>query len=97
MLKIKDETIIQRIPDQEFTYIDNEIVMLSLKNAEYYGMDKVGSRIWALLEKPQKFHSLIDQLLEEFEIDRLICESDTLEYLNALKEKNLIIIGNENH
>ncbi len=80
----------QRDPDQEFTYIDGEVVMLSLKNGEYYGMDAVGTRIWELLESPLSFASLVDNLLKEFEVSREECEADTRDYLETLYQKKLL-------
>jgi len=89
-LEIHEDTLLQRDPEQEFTYIDGEVVMLSLKNGEYYGLDSVGTRIWELLDKPKTFTNLIDDLLVEFEVSREECENDTKEYLETLHKKLLL-------
>ena len=89
-LEITEDTVLQRDPEQEFTYIDGEAVMLSLKQGEYYGLDSVGTRIWELLENPVTFSSLIDNLMDEFEVSREECEADTREYLETLYKKQLL-------
>ncbi len=53
--EIGPDTIIQRKSDLLFNEIDGEVVMLSVENSEYYGMDKVGSRIWELLKNTIMF------------------------------------------
>src|SRR6056297_2662033 len=89
-IEISEGTILQRDPEQEFTYIDGEVVMLSLKNGEYYGLDEVATRIWELLEEPLSFSDLINKLTEEYEVSREECEKDTREYLETLRKKKLL-------
>lgn len=90
--EIENDTLLQRDPEQEFTYIDGEVVMLSLKNGEYYGLDEVGTRIWELIEKPINYNDLIIKLLGEFDVSRKICEEDTRECIIELFEKQLVKI-----
>jgi hypothetical protein len=85
------DTVLQRKPDLLFNQIDGEVVMLSIENSEYYGMDKVGSRIWELLEKPMSFKELIDKLMDEYEVSEEQCKEDALLFLNKLVDKNLIL------
>lgn len=84
------ESILQRDPDQEFSMIDDEVVMLSLKNGEYYALNSVASRIWELIEKRKSVKELTEVLVEEFEVDEETCLRDTLECLTDFREKKLI-------
>ena len=88
--EITPDTILQRKRDMLFNEIDGEVVMLSIENSEYYGMDKVGSRIWELLEQPVPFRELVAKLLEEFEVSAEQCSADTLVFLKKLENKKLI-------
>lgn len=90
--EINNGTILQRDPDQEFTYIDGEVVMLSLNNGEYYGLDEVGTRIWELLEEPRKYEDLIKDLINEYDIREEVCKEDTKNYLEELYNKKLVRI-----
>jgi len=83
---------IKRNPELVASDMDGETVMMSIENGEYFGLDPVGSRIWALIEKPIRIDKLVELLLEEFEVSKDQCEIDTLEFLNRLQEKNLLVV-----
>ncbi len=82
---------LQRDPDQEFSLIDDEVVMLSLKNGEYYALNSVASRIWEFIEEYKNLQEILEMLMEEFQVDETTCLNDTLECLYDFKEKGLII------
>jgi hypothetical protein len=90
--EITPETILQRKGDLLFNEIDGEVVMLSIENSEYYGIDKVGSRIWELLEQPLRYKNLIAKLMAEYEVSEQQCLEDTLAFLAKLTEKKLLLI-----
>jgi hypothetical protein len=83
---------IQRNPKMVTSNLDGEIVMMSVENGEYYGLDETGTRIWELLEKTITVDELINSLINEFEIDRETCKHDTMEFLEDMISKNLILI-----
>jgi len=91
--EIGPETILQRKGDLLFNTIDAEVVLLSIENSEYYGMDKVGSRIWDILEQPVSLKILIDKLMSEYQVSEQQCTFDTIAFLNKLREKKLVIIN----
>jgi hypothetical protein len=84
-------TTIKRNPELVSSDIDGEKVMMSIESGEYFGLDPVGSRIWELIENPIKIEKLVEVLLDEFEVIKEQCELDTLDFLNQLQEKNLLI------
>jgi hypothetical protein len=92
MEKITLQTLIQRNPEMVTSNIDGEIVMMSIENGEYYGLDEIGSRIWELLENPISADQLISCLLTEFEVEEVTCKTDTLDFLNDMFEKKLVFI-----
>jgi hypothetical protein len=87
------ESVVQRDPEQEFSMIDDEVVMLSLKNGEYYALNSVASRIWEIIEERKAVKEITDVLMEEFEVDDATCLQDTLECLYDFREKELITEG----
>jgi len=89
---IGPDTVLQRKPGMLFNEIDGEVVMLSIENSEYYGMDKVGSRIWQLLEKPIPFKELVAKLMEEYEVSEDQCKVDTLGFIEKMTGKKLLIV-----
>lgn len=89
-IMIRPETILQRKSDLLFNIIDREVIMLSIENSEYYGLDRIGSRIWELLSRPISFKSLIDKIMDEYEVSETQCKSDTLTFINTLIDKKLL-------
>jgi hypothetical protein len=90
--EITPDTKLQRKPGILFNEIDGEVVMLSIENSEYYGMDKVGSRIWQLLENPLSFNELVTILMDEYEVTEEKCCQETKNFLNKITEKKLLIV-----
>jgi hypothetical protein len=88
--EIGTDTLLQRKPGLLFNEIDGEVVMLSIENSEYYGMDKVGSRIWQLLEKPVHFRELVAALMDEYEVSEEQCTAETLAFLKKITDKKLV-------
>ncbi len=72
--------------------IDGEVVMMSIDNGEYYGMDAIGSRIWELIDKPTQVDQLIETLMAEFQVDRETCKHDVLVFLNDMSGSDVIKI-----
>jgi hypothetical protein len=88
--EITPDTLLQRKPGMLFNEIDGEVVMLSIENSEYYGMDKVGSRIWQLLESPLQLKELINKLMDEFDVAEEKCRKETLDFVKKMTEKKLL-------
>lgn len=72
------------------SHMDDEIVMMSIEQGEYYGINPVGSRIWELLEQPRTFAGLCDILLEEYDVPVEECRRDVLAFIEQLFEKKLV-------
>jgi hypothetical protein len=72
--------------------IDGETVMMSVEKGRYYGLDLIGSRVWAQIEKPIKVSELIDALLLKYDVDRETCERDVLAFLEELNEDGVLTV-----
>ena len=90
---ITTDTVVRRIEEVIAGDIDGEIVMMSIENGKYYGLDDIGSLIWKLIETPVKVSELIDTLLERFDVDRETCEEDVLKFLNDLNEGRILAVN----
>jgi hypothetical protein len=70
--------------------IGEEVVMLDMDSGFYFGLNSVASIIWDMMENGISFEDLCDQLTEQFEVERTLCEADTQELLDQLLEKKII-------
>ncbi len=92
MADISNDSIISRNENMLFSKLDDELVMMSIQNNEYYGLDNIGTRIWEIIEKPISFSDLMKIILDEYEVNESQCKEDILEFLNLLIGKKAIVI-----
>jgi hypothetical protein len=93
--KISGETIVVATQDQVSTQLEDEAVILHLKDGVYYGLNPVGARIWSLIQEPKTVKQIRDLLLGEFEVDSRRCDDDLLKLLQELADHKLIEIRHD--
>ncbi|KRE97067.1 metallophosphoesterase [Paenibacillus sp. Soil766] len=67
-----------------------EKVMLSIENGKYYNLGSVGGIIWDLIQEPMKVEHLIDKLIEQYDVERSVCEGHVLSFLEHMVKEGLI-------
>ena len=72
--------------------VTGEAVLLNLNNEQYYGLDAVGLRMWQVLTNSGSIQQGIDDLLEEYDVDRATLEGDVLNLLGKLAGQGLVEI-----
>lgn len=85
----KEQTF--RIPEEVlFQEVSGESVLLDLASESYFGLDPVGTRIWALLNEDKSVGQVLDALLKDYEVDRGTLEADLEELLDKMLAAGLI-------
>ena len=69
-----DSAVITPVKDQVCCDLDGESVILNLQDGVYYGLNQVGSVIWALIREPMTVGNLRERLLDEYEVEPQQCE-----------------------
>ena len=92
---IHSKTILQQNPEQLFTMIDDEIVMLNIKHEEYLNLNGQASYIWQQLETPRSFGELTDHLCSAYSVEKEVCIKDTQDFIIEFVEKDIIQIIHE--
>ena len=64
--------------------------MLSARAESYFGLDRVGSDIWNMMEHPARVSDICEQLVERYDVEAQTCEQDVLKFLNELFDCGLI-------
>lgn len=70
--------------------LGEDVMILSLQDGVYYGLDPVGARIWELLQERTTAADIRDALLDEFDVDPERCERDVVRLIRELLEARLI-------
>jgi len=86
-------TRVSRQKDVVIAELDGKTVMMSLENGEYYGLDEVASAIWNGIEKPVTVSNLVNTLVKAYKVSVEQCQTDVLEFLEKLYNKQLIEIS----
>jgi hypothetical protein len=88
--QIVDETVISRSPSVLTAEVDGEIVMMSIEQGRYYGLDDIGSDIWQRIEPPCTFAALIDGLAGAYDADRATIAGDVQALLLRMAEQDTV-------
>lgn len=56
--------------------LDDELVLMHLATADYFGMDKTTTKIWKLLEHPKTIDALVTDLTGMYIVEQAKCEAD---------------------
>lgn len=73
--------------------VGDEAVLLDLASEQYFGLDPVGSRVWALLGETEHLGSVHARLCEQFDADPGRIERDLLDLTHALAEAGLVSVA----
>ena len=84
-IKISDDVV--------FRDLAGEAVILNLATGTYFGLDKVGTRIWHVLAEHGAKDKVIEVLLGEYEVEEGQLRSDVEHLIQQLSDKGLITTG----
>lgn len=74
--------------------LEGESVLLNLTNEKYYGLNKVGTRMWNALEKSASIQAAYDQLKAEYDVEPQRLRDDLEKLIVQLQAQGLISIRN---
>jgi len=82
------------IPDTLFLQkVDEETILLDTNTQEYFTLNEVGSITWEIIEEKKDLNKVCEEIVKIFEVDFEIAKNDILNFVEALSEKELIIIN----
>jgi hypothetical protein len=70
--------------------VGEETVILHLENGTYYGLDPVGTRIWALIKDGLDGAAICARLESEFDVSPEVLRADVARFLDDLLAQNLL-------
>ena len=68
---------------------------MSMELAHYYGLDRVGTRLWQMIEEPRSVRAVCNRLVREFDVDRDECERNVVSLLRLLVRDRLVEVVDE--
>jgi len=89
-IRIAASTVISRSPSVLVAEVGGEVVMMSIEQGHYFGLDDIGSDIWKRLDQPRAFSDLIDGLVADYDADREIIAADVRILLERMAEQDVV-------
>jgi predicted transcriptional regulator len=76
--------------DVIYQALQDETVLLNMKDQQYFGLDDVGSHMWKLLIEHGDVETVADRLAEEYDVDRATVREDLSVLLGKLLAAGLL-------
>jgi len=80
-------------PDAVESAVGDETVILQLVKGTYYGLDEVGTQIWAMIKQGVAPSDICRILAEEYAVDQATIEADARKFLSDLEAQGILIDG----
>ena len=88
------ESTVSLSDEQVACELQGEMVVLSLADGEYYGLNPVAAAVWRHLEQPKQVAEIRDALLDEFSgVDEERCTAELSRLLTELRDLRLIRVA----
>jgi hypothetical protein len=91
---ITGNSLITRNPSILFNDFDDGLMMMDIDSGNYFDVDSVGGRIWALLETPATLDGICESLVAEYAVDDETCRTETIGFIEELAGKGLVTLQN---
>lgn len=72
--------------------VDQELLMMSVRQSVYLALTEVGARIWELLETESTLDGICETLQREFDVTADICRAEVRLFLEQMAEQGLVAI-----
>jgi hypothetical protein len=69
----------------------DEVLLFNMEDGSYYALNEVGNRIWELCDGTHGMAEMVCVLAKEYNAPAEIIETDILEVLGDLRNKELIV------
>jgi hypothetical protein len=86
-------TVLKQSTNQVSCNLSDEIAILNLDKAVYFGLEGVGALIWLALEEPRSVANLCKLILDNFEVAPAYCEADVVKFLSGMQDAGLIEVA----
>jgi hypothetical protein len=76
--------------------LEGEAVILNLESGVYFGLNGVGTRIWALIQEYGSLRKVFEAMQQEYEVAPQVLESDLLQLIEQLQARGLVNLSQPN-
>jgi len=81
--------------DVVFRDLEGELVLLNLATGVYFGLDPIGTRIWALIDDGHTADEIVNRITAEYEVGAEACRADLEKFFATLRDNDLVDLDAE--
>lgn len=82
--------VVRKSSSQVSCVLNEEVAVLNVEKALYFGLQGVGAHIWDFLEAPRSVGEICDDVTANFDVAPDICRHDVMKFLDGLMDAGLI-------
>ena len=92
---IKLDSVVSTVEDRFIgSKIGDELMLMDLVSGDYININQAGAAIWEHIdEQPIKVSDICSALMDKFEVEKSLCEKDTVNYLQKMYDKGFIKVS----
>jgi hypothetical protein len=83
--------LLRRANDIPTAPLDDSLLMLNIARGQYHSLNDVGARVWELLAEPTTRDTLVERLVEEFDVEQDVCGAEVDAFIGELSERGLLV------
>jgi len=89
---ITNDTRVVRDKEIIFQDIQDELIILNIKDENYLGLDNVGTRFWNILLNSSTTKDAYDKIMQEYDVEPNTLRTDLNSFISELIENKLVKI-----
>ena len=74
--------------------VENEAVLVLAHRGEVKVLNEVAARIWSLIDGQRSIRTIAQMISEEYQVDDIQAQADTLEFVENLEQRGILSILN---
>lgn len=83
--------VVTKNQDVIWREVDGETVLLNPITGRYFGLNRVACTFWNKVDGKTTIDEIIDQMLDEYEVERQVLSQDIMELVDVLTEYELLL------
>lgn len=90
MAQLNPRSVIKREENIPFKEIENEGILLNLKNGDYFTVDSLGLLIWKSIDGKKNLAQIAERVTARYEVSKNTALSDLIGFVKNLHKKELV-------
>lgn len=92
---LRDTTVVRKARPISFTSVGDDHLAIDAEAGYCWALDRVGVRIWELLDAPTSVGALCLRLRQEYDVDEETCRRDVTDLLSKLATEGLVLASDD--